>query len=296
MGVLNGINAATFSARSCLVESPVIVATNAFGMGIDKPDIRLIVHYDFPMTLEGYYQETGRSGRDGSLADCVLFYSRNDRKTLDYLISDMDDATQRRIASRKLEQVIEFCELGECRRKYLLDYFDELWTKENCGFCDNCLKKMREASVVQSPNAPNSLSGDLAILLGIRDALAGKYQLNWGEQVSVHEWEGVAFDTSTFPPTVTELRLDCLGLTGVIPADLGELAGLKVLDLMENELSGPIPSELGNLSELETLFLSINKLSGVIPPALGQSRQIGRSIAWCQRLEWRYPARARKTQ
>ena len=125
-------------------EVPIIVATIAFGMGIDKPDIRLVVHYDLPKTLEGYYQETGRAGRDGLPSECVLFYTYADKRKQDYFINQIEDATQRENARDKLEQVIQFCELHTCRRKYLLEYFGEEWEQENCAGCDVCLTPREE--------------------------------------------------------------------------------------------------------------------------------------------------------
>ena len=118
--------------------TPIIVATIAFGMGIDKSNVRLIVHYDLPKTLEGYYQETGRAGRDGLPSDCVLFYSSDDVPTLERFIKDIEDEAIRRDAYKKLEQVIDFCLLRTCRRRYLLRYFGEEWPEENCGGCDLC--------------------------------------------------------------------------------------------------------------------------------------------------------------
>ena len=247
----------------------IIVATIAFGMGIDKSNIRLIAHFDLPMSLENYYQETGRAGRDDHLAECVLFYSPSDRKTPDYFIRQITDATQRRNALMKLEQVLEYCELKECRRMYILRYFGEQWNKRNCGCCDNCLRNVRQPSSTRPRKAHSSLRGDFAALLKIRDELAGGYSLNWSAQVPFHEWDGVSADTSTHPPTVTDLELEGVGLTGVMPTALGRISELKTLDLMDNELRGPIPSELGNLTSLEKLYLSNNKLSGSIPSALG---------------------------
>lgn len=117
----------------------IIVATIAFGMGIDKPDIRLLVHYDLPKTLEGYYQETGRAGRDGPPSDCVLFFSHNDVPKLKRFIGEIEDDAGRENAYGKLDQVIEFCELQACRCRYLLRYFGEEWSGGNCGGCDFCL-------------------------------------------------------------------------------------------------------------------------------------------------------------
>jgi len=117
---------------------PIIVATIAFGMGIDKPDVRMVVHYDLPKTLEGYYQETGRAGRDGLPSDCVLFFSHQDRLKQEYFIRQISDQAERENAEKKLAQVIEFAELWNCRRKYLIEYLGEGWSETSCDGCDNC--------------------------------------------------------------------------------------------------------------------------------------------------------------
>ncbi|VVB87822.1 putative ATP-dependent RNA helicase [uncultured archaeon] len=117
----------------------ILVATIAFGMGIDKPNIRFVIHYDMPKNLEAYYQQTGRAGRDGLKSDCVLFYSYADRQKVEYFINQMLDERERRIALNKLQDLINFCETSICRRKILLGYFGEDFKEENCRACDNCL-------------------------------------------------------------------------------------------------------------------------------------------------------------
>ena len=117
---------------------PIVVATVAFGMGIDKPDIRLVAHYDLPSSVERYYQETGRAGRDGLPADCVLFYSPGDRGRQEYFIGQMVSETERQGARRRLDAMVAYAELFSCRRARFLGYFGETLDREDCGACDVC--------------------------------------------------------------------------------------------------------------------------------------------------------------
>lgn len=144
-----GIESATRSEnqdRFLMEDVDVIVATIAFGMGIDKPDVRFVIHYDIPKSLEGYYQETGRSGRDGGEGECIAFYSQKDLDKLRKFTHNKPVAEQE-IGLQLLREIQVFSESSVCRRKLLLYYFGEEYLQENCGNCDNCMKQKKEIEV-----------------------------------------------------------------------------------------------------------------------------------------------------
>ncbi len=180
---LNGIKALPYhagmesSVRSgnqdafLMEKAQVIVATIAFGMGIDKPDVRFVIHYDIPKSLEGYYQETGRVGRDGGEGHCVAFYSNSDLQKLEKFTQGKPVAEQE-IGKLLLQDIASYAESTVCRRRVLLHYFGEEYKKDNCGNCDNCLNPKKQV------DAKNLLCTVLETVLALKEKFKSEYVID----------------------------------------------------------------------------------------------------------------------
>ncbi len=154
----------------------VIVATIAFGMGIDKPDIRFVIHYNIPKSIENYYQETGRAGRDGLEGNCILYYSHTDVTKLEHFLRDKP-LSEREVGAQLIDETVAFAESGVCRRRSLLHYFGEDWEDKNCGNCDNCLHPKERIE------AKESLVKLLQVITALDERFVGTYvvQILMGE-------------------------------------------------------------------------------------------------------------------
>ncbi|MDR1937414.1 MAG: DNA helicase RecQ [Tannerellaceae bacterium] len=152
-------------------QADVIVATIAFGMGIDKPDVRYVIHYDIPKSLEGYYQETGRAGRDGGEGQCLAFYAYKDLQKLEKFMQGKPVAEQE-IGNQLLLETAAYAETALCRRKVLLHYFGEEYLEDNCGSCDNCLSPKKQVE------AKDLLSAVLEVISILKEKFKAEYIVN----------------------------------------------------------------------------------------------------------------------
>jgi ATP-dependent DNA helicase RecQ len=152
-------------------EVQVIVATIAFGMGIDKPDIRYVIHYNIPKSIENYYQETGRAGRDGLEGICVLYYSHKDVAKLEHFMKDKP-LSEREVGAQLINETVGYAETGVCRRKVLMSYFGEEYNAENCGECDNCRHPKERVE------AKDNVVKALKVIKALDERFASDYTVN----------------------------------------------------------------------------------------------------------------------
>lgn len=259
----NGINALPYHAGmdsqmrtenqdSFLMEKvDVIVATIAFGMGIDKPDVRYVIHYDIPKSLEGYYQETGRSGRDGGEGQCIAFYAYKDLQKLEKFMQGKPVAEQE-IGKQLLLETAAYAETSVCRRKVLLHYFGEEYQEDNCGCCDNCLNPKKQVE------AKELLVAVLEVVGALKEKFKADYVVNMliGKETSEiqsyehHEMEvfgsGQDEDEKTWHAVIRQALI-----AGYLDKDIENYGLLKITQEGKNFSEKPVSFKITEDNEFE---------------------------------------------
>ncbi len=269
-----GAESRTHNQDAFLLEQvDVIVATIAFGMGMDKPDVRFVIHYDIPKSLEGYYQETGRGGRDGGEGQCVAFYSKKDLQRLEKFTHGKPIAEQE-IGKQLLAETAAYAETAICRRRVLLHYFGEEYTEDNCGNCDNCLNPKKQVE------AKELLQTAIETVIALKEKFKTEHVINvliGKETTDVENYEhqdleefgsGADEDEATWNAIIHQALVD-----GYFSKDIENYGLLKVTKKGKDFLKKPVsfkivrPSD-DDMDDADDIVAKVSTGSSAVDPAL----------------------------